>query len=66
METGYIICPCCGQLLAISYSNLFGMTAQIPISNLNQNLFSNVKNSIKNMMIDPGIINSIKENKDND
>lgn len=66
METGYIICPCCGQLLAVSYGNPLGMTARIPISNLNQNLFSNVKNSIRDMMIDPGIINGIKENKDND
>ena len=33
MNSGLVICPCCGQMLYISISDLTGFTASLPIFN---------------------------------
>ena len=33
MNNGFVTCPCCGQILYVSYNDLIGFTASLPISN---------------------------------
>ena len=33
MNSGLVICPCCGQMLYVSVSDLTGFTASLPVFN---------------------------------
>ena len=33
MSNGFVTCPCCGQILYVSYNDLIGFTTSLPIFN---------------------------------
>ena len=34
MNNGLVVCPCCGQLISVTYSDLYGFFANYPVSNM--------------------------------
>ena len=53
MNSGLVVCPCCGQMLCISISDLNGFTASIPVFNnqeLQRQIYSQMNCSIHDNM----------------